>query len=846
MSGVPAAMMKDNDAPTPSEPTPPRPAGTRQRLFRRLLLVGLASLAVAGIGILALLATLSGDLPELRTLEDYHPPQATVVYGVHGEVVARFARERRTVVSNDRIPKVMVNAVVASEDAAFFEHEGLDYLGIARCMVKNVLSGRTVCGGSTITQQTVKTFFLTPRRTYTRKLREVILARRLEQALSKDDILFLYLNQIYFGHGAYGVQEAARVYFAKDVDDLDVAEAALLAGLPQSPSRLDPYRHPDRALARRAYVLEQLRDLGSIDEATFAAANARPLELTGDQAESDLDSSNHYATHVRKLLSERYGERRTTGGGLKVYTGLDPAAQRAAQAAVRTGLRALDKRQGWRGPILHLAPDVQATLLRVLEVRRRSFALRDDQTGPVVFDLSRLEQLEPNNSVEAMLDRVRMVPFTLDRPLAGVVTTVDDPGREARVSLGGDVVVHLPLRTGLNWARAFDIHRMTSRPPTPSTVVKRGDVVWVRATHEHPKAGEGHYTGVLEQTPRAQAALVALDPHTREVRALVGGYDRGAGTFNRAVQARRQAGSTFKPFVYATAFETKEFTPISVCLDAPRVYRDPWTQRSWKPQNYGRAFHGEISLRTALTLSKNLCSVELIDKVGVEAVLRMAKRAGIESPLPRNLTLALGSGDVSPLEMTNAFATLAAGGRSSPPIFITKSLDPQAGSPPPAERPPPRETIPAEVAYQVTSLMQSVVEDGTARRVKALDRPVAGKTGTTNEARNAWFIGFTPDLVAGVWVGFDNNDPLGPAETGGRAAIPIWLDFMKTMVRDQPARDFVPPPAIVFAYVDPKTGKLAPPELDGARNEPFIIGTEPTEFVDSAAPRDRMMWEDYE
>ena len=844
MPGMPAAIMKDSNDKTPGPPT--RETSARRRLYRRLLVAGLITGAVGGGGFLILLAGLSRDLPELRTLEDYRPPQSTVVYGMRGQVVARFARERRTVVPYTRIPRVMVNAVIASEDAAFFEHEGLDYLGIARCMVKNVLSGRTVCGGSTITQQTVKTFFLTPRRTYTRKLREVILARRLEQALSKDDILFLYLNQIYFGHGAYGVQEASRVYFAKDVSELDVAEAALLAGLPQSPSRLDPYRYPERALARRAYVLGQLRELGFIDEAAFTAAKARPLELTGETAESDLDSSNHYAAHVRKLLTEWYGEDRTTGGGLKVYTGLDPNAQRTAEAAVRSGLGALDKRQGWRGPILHLEPDVQATFLRALDTRRKTFALPEGDSGPRVFDLSRLEQLQGNLSVEAMLERVRMVPLVLERPIAGIVTAVDDPGREARVTLGGEVVVHLPLRTGLNWARPFDIHRMTPRPRTPSAVLKRGDVVWVRPTAPRPKAGSGHYLGVLEQTPRAQAALVAIDPHTREVRALVGGYGLGAGTFNRAVQARRQAGSTFKPFVYAAAFETKQFTPVSVCLDAPRVYRDPWTQRSWKPQNYGRAFHGEITLRTALTMSKNLCSVELIDKVGVEPVLRMAARAGVESPLPRNLTLALGSGDVTPLEMTNAFATLAAGGRSAPPTFITKAVDPEAGALRVPDRPAPQVAIPAEVAYQVTSLMQSVVEDGTARRVKVLKRPVAGKTGTTNEARNAWFIGFTPDLVAGVWVGFDNNDPLGPTETGGRAAIPIWLDFMKTVVKEQPVRDFVPPGAIVFAFVDPKTGKLAPPEFDGARNEPFIVGTEPTEFVDSVAPPDRLMWEDYE
>jgi len=338
---------------------------------------------------------------------------------------------------------------------------------------------------------------------------------------------------------------------------------------------------------------------------------------------------------------------------------------------------------------------------------------------------------------------------------------------------------------------------------------------------------------------------VAIDPQTHEVRALVGGYGIGAGRFNRAVQARRQAGSTFKPLVYGTAFEELGYTPVTKCLDAPRVYYDEWLGKTWKPQNYGKRFDGEITLRRALTLSKNICSVELIDKVKPDAVLRMAERAGIKSPLPRNLTLALGSGDVTPLEMTNAYATLASGGLRAQPVFIRKVTDPD-GKVLFENQQTPEQTIRPDLTYLITSIMQSVVEDGTAQRVKALERPVAGKTGTTNEARNAWFIGFTPDLVAGVWVGFDNNDPLGPAETGGRAAIPIWLDFMKTALEGAPVRDFVAPANVVFATVDPDSGKLAAPDAEGALTEPFISGTEPTEFAPSAAPPDEFMLDEYE
>ncbi|MEL7371484.1 MAG: penicillin-binding transpeptidase domain-containing protein, partial [Myxococcota bacterium] len=377
-----------------------------------------------------------------------------------------------------------------------------------------------------------------------------------------------------------------------------------------------------------------------------------------------------------------------------------------------------------------------------------------------------------------------------------------------------------------------------------------GDIVLVRATKPYASKKESKplhptYQGRLEQTPKVEAALVSIDPQTREVRALVGGYGLGAGTFNRAVQAKRQPGSTFKPFVYASAFATEKYTPLSICLDAPRVYRDPWTGRSWKPQNYGGKFSGEITLRKALTLSKNLCSVALIDKVGVEPVLDMAKRAGISTALPRNLTLALGSGDVTPLEMVNAYATLAAGGQVAAPIFVRKVVAPDGEVLYETES-ETKQTIRPEVVYLTTSLMQSVVEDGTAKRVKQLERPVAGKTGTTNESRNAWFIGFTPDHVAGVWVGFDNNDPLGPYETGGRAAIPVWLDYMTEAMRDRPAQEFVPPANVVFALVDPKTGQLAPPDFEGALNEPFIQGTEPTEFMPNELSPEQLEFHDEE
>ncbi len=834
------------------------PPSNAKRWFFRISTLILAGAIVASASVVIAFSVLAKDLPTIRALKAYSPKQATVVHGAGGDVVARFATERRTVVPYERIPKVMIESVLAAEDAEFFQHAGLDYIGIARCAVKSLIAGRTVCGGSTISQQMVKTFLLSPEKKLTRKLREAILTKRVEESLTKEEILHLYLNQIYFGHSAYGIQEAAKVFFGKNVENLRLEEAALLAGLPQQPSRLDPYRHPERAERRRAYVLGQLRRLDKITEEQYQAALKTPIRVDWRRAEQNLDSNNHYAAHVRSMLDDE-----AVDGGWKVYTGIDPRMQRLAEGAVRKGLREVDKRQGWRGPLMHLESDQLGAVRKRLATRLATVAptieeLAADSKAPVVWDLTKLATGDEASwlNLEKLAEKARFRRLEAEEIYAGLVTEVADRSKYAMVDLGG-AKVKLTLRTGLSWARKFDTFRYTRRPKRPSSVLTVGDVVLVRPTVIKRKGDKLTVRGILEQVPKVEAALVAMDPISREVRALVGGYGIGAGTFNRATQARRQAGSTFKPILYASAFETGRYTTISTCLDAPRVYRDPWTKRSWKPKNYGGKFHGTITLREALTRSKNLCSVELIDKLGrdpgedaderhgVDMVIDTARRLGVDSPLPRSLTLGLGSGDVTVLEMVNAYATLAAGGRRGAPVFIRKIVD-AGGKVLKENRPDLEQTLRPEVAYQITSLMQSVVEDGTAQRVKKLQRPVAGKTGTTNEARNAWFIGFTPDLVVGVWVGFDNNDPLGPSETGGRAAIPIWLGFMQEAFVDEPVRDFAAPGGIVFAFVDPKTGRLAPPDGDGVTYEPFVAGTEPTELPSEAKVPDSFGLDDFD
>ncbi len=814
------------------------------------LVASVGAAVVVAVVALVVLEVVGRSLPALESLEHYREraKQASVVYGAGGEVIGRFAEERRTLVSYEQIPQAMKDAVVAAEDSDFFTHGGVDLSGILRCVVKNALSGRKRCGGSTITQQMVKTFLLSSEKTYIRKLKEIVLAKRVEDQRSKDEILELYLNQIYFGQGAYGVQEAARVYFGKDAKDLGLEEAALLAGLPQAPSRLSPFSNPDGALRRRSYVLKRMLETEKIDAEAHQRADAAPLPSAPNdphpdrasyflaQVRRDLEDALLHQRPLAERLGYREGDGRTPAevllltGGLSIQTGLDLETQAAAEDAVEKGLTALDRRQGWRGPLFRLEPPA----VRALE---EALAARSPKDEPVAsaWDLG----LGAMNEREDVSARAHRRPLATGADFVGWVTEVDDPAGHATVGLG-DVQVRLPL-SGMAWARPFDLGRITARPGRPSDVLSPGDVVLVTLE----KANEdGSWRGTLSQRPAAQAAVVVLDPTSRAVRALVGGSGSGAAGFNRAVQARRQAGSTFKPVVYAAAFASREFTTVSRCLDAPRTYRDPWTEKTWRPQNYGRSFDGDISFRTALTFSKNTCSVELVDKLGVDPVLKMAQQLGLQGPLPRNLTLALGTAEVSPLEMTNAYATLADGGRWRAPVVVQRVL--RNGEVLFEREDAERAALEPGVAYLLTSLMTSVVEEGTAKAVRQLDREIAGKTGTTNDARDAWFIGYTPNLVAGVWVGFDDNRPLGPGETGGRAAIPIWLSTMGPALRDKPREEFAAPGDVVMTTVDPETGRLAPSKHPGARDEPFLAGTEPTTVVESERPAERGLWDDYE
>ncbi len=733
-----------------------------------VLLVGFLG-GLASVGILAGLFAVYGadaDLPDVGKLKTYRSKQVTRVLAADGKtLLGEIYDERRSHVSYERIPKVLVNAVVAAEDAKFFQHKGLNLLGMVRAFFANLRAGRYVQGGSTITQQVVKTFFLSPERKLRRKVQEVILARRLEQTLSKEQIMELYLNQIYFGHGRYGVQEASRFYFGKDVQQIGLAEAAVLAGLPQSPERLSPRKHPDRAKRRQRYVLTQMVRTGKISSEQADKVAKAPLPLSA-RPKTPRSPAPEFLTLVRRRLEARFGKKRLPYLGLTVVTTCDLRMQRVARKALEKGLRSIDRRQG----VMRFGRPL----------RRRSLARK----------LARLKRKQSG----------RLVP---GRIYQGVVIATDDKKGTATVDLGR-VKGRLRLRQE---------PRYNKRKRPPSRVLKLRTVVRVSPTG---KAAKGQPLPLrLAQGP--QGALVLIDVKTREVRAMVGGYGFHTGGFNRAIRAIRQPGSTFKPIVYGSALEHKLITAATRLPDAPHPCEN-WLRIR---QRGDKKYKGHLVVRQGLAKSVNSIACRIYERVGGEKVRAMARRFGIRSPLTKHLSLALGASGVRPVEMAGAFAVFAGGGTYQPPLFIRRlgAL--------PVERAAAAPAMSPEGAYVVTSMMTSVVRGGTAWRARRLRRPAAGKTGTSNKNRDAWFVGFTPSLVAAVWVGHDDFQPLGRRETGGKAAVPIWLDLFRGCLKGKRKRSFSRPKGVVVRRVDPEKGHAMPADSTGGRPEYFLPGTAP-------------------
>ncbi len=726
--------------------------------------------ALGGIGTLAGLFAVYGadaELPDVSGLEDFRAKQVTRVLAADGKtVIGEIYEERRTVVPYRRLPKVLINAVVAAEDARFFEHRGLNHWGMVRAFFVNLRAGRYKQGGSTITQQVVKTFFLSPERTLRRKVQEVILARRLEQTLSKEQILELYLNQIYFGHRRYGVQEASRLYFGKDVEKIGLAEASLLAGLPQGPERLSPLKHPERARARQRYVLEQMIEQGFIEPAQAKAVREGPLPVVKRPAQREPRPCAEYVSLARKRLIARYGKKALPYLGQTVVTTCDPRLQRVARQALQRGLRAVDRRQGAMRFGRPLSKAARARLLK------------------------RLTKKQPRRPVPGRIYR-------------GLVTTLDDPAKTATVSLG-----HAEGRLRLDREPRYN-----PKVKPPSRVLRRHTVVHVRVVRR--ARGDAPMRLQLAQGP--QGAALVLDVRTREVKAMVGGYRQRVGDFNRTLDAVRQPGSTFKPIVYAAALQQRQITPATRLPDAPHPCEN-WLHIR---QRGRKRYRGHITVREALTRSVNSVACRIYERVGNRRVRRLAHKLGIRSALTEHLSLALGASGIRPLELAGAFASFADGGRYRAPRFLRRV----GGLP--MERPEAVRALSPQTSFVLTSLLTSVVRRGTGRRARRINRPAAGKTGTSNRNRDAWFVGYTPELVAVVWVGHDDFRSLGRRETGGRTAAPIWARIMGKALRGKKKRSFEKPPQVVTRWVDRETGRAVPEDTPGARREHFVPDTAP-------------------
>jgi penicillin-binding protein 1A len=841
----------------------------------RILLAAAGLLAITGAGAaIGFYFAFFRNLPDLRTVEDYRPPLASRVYDRDGRLMGEFYVERRQLTALEEVPDHVVRAFVAGEDSTFFAHSGIDFMSILRAAWVNLRAGGEIKqGGSTITQQMVKGLLLSPERRFRRKIREMILARDIEKRFTKQEILYLYLNQIYFGHGAYGIGEAARTYFGKQVADLTISEGALLAGLPKAPSRYSPRADPEQAEQRRSYVLERMLADGFLDHTTYETALAEVPVLAESGEKEDFAAAAYFTEEVRRYLFDELGGDAVLRGGLSIETTLDLDLQRAAVAAVQHGLQNLSKRQGYRGPLRRVAhSEIPAELERLEQENglAEEPALGTPPEEPALGGPP--EGLALDTPSEELASGVPEPPRTLsgEGPFVGVVTEVDIEGKLARVGFAPDIEAEVHLED-VAWARKPDPTKAPRRVRSIDLVFKVGDVAPFLTLPGAPGEARGALRMTLQQEPLVEGALLSLDVELQEVLALVGGYDFQRSQFNRVTQARRQPGSAFKPVIYGAAL-AKDYTPASIIFDRPVVYRDEESGFVWRPRNYGRSFYGPITLREALARSVNNATVHLFRDVGVDFVMDYARHLGIESPLDRDLSLALGSSSLSLLELARAYAIFPNQGRRVEPIFVRRVTNQEGevlledvplGHALPELEPGEQgeddaqlthvaaaaldqdsspgeygadQVIPVEQAYLVVDLLRAVVRDpdGTGWRLRALRRPVAGKTGTTNDQGDAWFIGFTPDIATGVWVGHDESRFLGWGETGSRAAAPIWMEFMKVAVSDRPMRDFPVPEPIVFARIDRKTGLLAKASSTNTVFQAFLADTVPTESSDSA------------
>jgi penicillin-binding protein 1A len=735
-----------------------------------------------------LLERFDKDLPRLETLADYEPSELTTVYSRDGKVLDRFFLENRVVVPLSEVPQNLKNAVFAIEDSRFYEHHGIDVYGIFRAAWKNLRAGRIVEGASTITQQLVRTLLRAREKVYARKLKEMLLAWRLEERFSKDQILAMYFNEIYLGSGAYGVEAAARTYFGKSARDLTLGECAMLASLPKAPDTYNPKHNLFKARRRQKMVLEKMAEEGFITKREAEEAFKAPLQL--QQTSTREQAARYFVEHVRQRVEKELGSAAVHRGGLNIRTTLDLDLQQLAERALRKGLRDYDKRHGFRGPLTPGAP---------------------------VVDLA--SAIAPGSRLLARVKAVGQKNVEVD-----VLTTAT--GKRPDVEAAAEEVVHTPGLIEVALLRQRWVGRVLDKLHPDDLIL-----VEVESVPEHG----GPLKLALEQEPEVEGAIVCLDPFRGEVLAMVGGYDFGKSEFNRAIQAKRQPGSSFKLFIYLTALE-KGLTPASPVYDTAVVEQQGGADgKLWKPRNYYGKFFGKTTLRTALAHSYNPVAVKLLEQVGIDPVIRNARRLGLTADLSPDLSLGLGSSGVALLEMTAAYGTMATGGLHARPYFIQRIED-RNGQVLDEEAPQVDQAVAPDLAYVMVRLLQGVIQNGTGRAARVLVRPVAGKTGTTNEHHDAWFLGFSPQIVAGAWVGFDDMQrSLGKGETGAQAALPIWVGFMQEALKRYDPIPFPVPEGVVQAEIDPESGLLATPQCHKILRETFLAGTVPTRPCDEQA-----------
>jgi penicillin-binding protein 1A len=832
------------------------------------------------------------SLPEIFKIEDYKPLLVSQVYDRNNKKIGEFFRERRVLVPYSDIPKNVINAFLAAEDDHFFEHNGINFQGLLRAAIVNMRAGYKVQGGSTITQQVAKTLFLSSERSYTRKIKDILLALQMEKNLKKEEILYLYLNQIYFGESAYGIEMAAQTYFRKPVKQLSIAEAAMLAGLPKAPSEFSPVRNPSRAKERQKYVLQRMADVKYISREEANAAIKAPIKV---YLKEDYETfAPFYLETVRQLLVKQLGEDVVLDQGVKIYTGLDLEKQKAANASVTAGLKELDKRQGFRGPLQNLKSEEE--IAAFLEKQKKKLIAESNPERTILEDgqfaeIEWISKKGTKKSAKSIRSPTEKLPsfLKINTSYEAVVTKINDEIGYVEVQLP-EVKAYINFET-MTWARKLNFDKKSENDliKAPSQALKVGDVVLVAITSEtvlwpkpknkkaapivYPDAKD-YLQAELDQEPLVEGSLLSIDQQTQDVLAMVGGYSFTRNEFNRSLQAARQTGSAFKAIVFAAALD-KGYNPSTPIIDAPIAFRQVGDEgqqddKVWKPSNHERDFSGEVTMRNALVKSLNIPSVKIIEDIGVSYAIEFTQRLGVFSKLNADFTLVLGSSSLTLYEVTKVFSQFGRMGLRTRPVMIKKIIDRKGKvilekldldarfydetkkidddfalkrksylEQPTGETQyyfeNPEQLIKPEIAYVITDMLKGVVNDpnGTGGKAAQLGREVAAKTGSTNGYFDAWFVGYTANIATGVWVGFDKEKTIGKSEVGGKAALPIWLSYMKDAHSNLPEMSFSVPPRVKFVKIDAETGKLANSASKRVLNQAYVEGTEPT----SAASR---------